>query len=165
MDWNLINTGALLLLYILVLGFWKPWTKSYADEKGKNFARKEDLDVILAEVRAVTITQKEIESKLSGDLWNQQMHWNQKKDIYADLLNFSQDLAEAYGGMPAILKMRADTRPEYKAEGDKNLSKCLTRMLDSHTHFRRAVMLALIFTNPECVTTLKTFLASSTTGS
>ncbi len=68
MDWNWIHTIAIVVLNTLVLMIWKPWAKGYAGEKGKNLARTEDLDRIVAEVRAVTITQKEIEAKISGDM-------------------------------------------------------------------------------------------------
>jgi hypothetical protein len=82
--WTFVYVLAAGALNALILGIWKPWGAAYAGEKGKNLARKEDLDAILAEVRAVTITQKEIEHKLAGDLWNQQVLWNQKRDIYGD---------------------------------------------------------------------------------
>ena len=68
MDWSLVISGAGFTLNALVIGFWRPWLSAYGGEKGKNLARKEDLSEILAEVRAVTKTQKEIESKLAGDL-------------------------------------------------------------------------------------------------
>ena len=45
-DQNTINTVALAVLYVLVLGVWKPWSAAYAREKGKNLARKEDLSLI-----------------------------------------------------------------------------------------------------------------------
>jgi hypothetical protein len=47
---------AMVLLNILFWLIWKPWAGAYAGEKGKNFARKEDLNEILAEVWAVTAT-------------------------------------------------------------------------------------------------------------
>ena len=56
-----------------LLADWKPWAGAYAGEKGKNFARKEDLNEILAEVWAVTATQREIEAKITGELWKRQM--------------------------------------------------------------------------------------------
>ena len=73
-------------LTIVFLWFWKPWAGAYAGEKGKNLARKEDLEQILAEVRAVTITQREIEAKISGDMWERQWRLNQKRDVYTSLL-------------------------------------------------------------------------------
>jgi hypothetical protein len=87
MDWNWLYGAALVGLNNLVLGFWKPWAKDYAGEKGKNFARKEDLDLILAEVRAVTATQKQIEARISNEVWQQQWRLTQLRDAYALLLD------------------------------------------------------------------------------
>src|ERR1700730_13504233 len=152
-----------VVLNVAVFAFWKPWLSGYTAEKSKTFARKEDLDTILAEVRAVTITQKEIEAKLTSQQWDRQMRWNQKRDIYGDLLTSSQDLGQAFGEMPATLKMRADPRPEFKAEGEKNLSNCLIRIRNANPNFSKVMMLALIFTSPECCETLRAFAKDRTT--
>ena len=79
MDWSLMVSGAALALNAVVIGFWKPWLGAYGGEKGKNLARKEDLDTILAEVRAVTFTQKEIETTLNNGMWNRQTLWAQAR--------------------------------------------------------------------------------------
>lgn len=158
MDWQIVNSIATVALYVLILGVWKPWTRAYADEKGKNFARKEDLNEILAEVRA----QKEIEAKLTGEQWDRQMRWNQKRDLYVDLLTFTQDLGQAFGEIPATLKMRADPRPNYSAEGAKNFSNCLTRINENQVKFAKTLILSHIFTMPECFTTLTEFVKSRT---
>jgi membrane protein implicated in regulation of membrane protease activity len=86
MDWTWLYGVAFVALNNLVLYFWKPWADAYAGEKGKNLARKEDLAAILAEVRAVAIAQKEIDAKISGELWERQCRLNQKRDAYANLL-------------------------------------------------------------------------------
>lgn len=84
--------------------------------------------------------------------------------MYADLLKFTQELAHGYGRIPSILKMRADPRPEFAAEGDKNLTKCLNHIAKSNVSFGRATLLAFIFTMPECVALLKDFLSTRTRG-
>jgi hypothetical protein len=61
MDWNWLYVAAAVVINRLIFAVWNPWAGAYAGEKGKNFARKEDLDAILAEVRSVTAIQKEIE--------------------------------------------------------------------------------------------------------
>jgi membrane protein implicated in regulation of membrane protease activity len=71
--WILVSAAAVVVINNLVLWLWKPWTEAYAGEKGKNLARKEDLDKILEEVHAVTQMQKEIEAKISGDAWDTAM--------------------------------------------------------------------------------------------
>lgn len=74
-------------LNALIFCLWKPWLGAYGSEKGKNLARKEDLDLLVAEVKAVTRGQEEIKSQLAGDLWSKQTLWNEKKSVYAQLLN------------------------------------------------------------------------------
>src|SRR5215831_14476314 len=60
--------------------------KAESVEHGKNLARKEDLENIVAEVRAITATQKEIEAKISGDAWRRQWILDHKREFYVDLL-------------------------------------------------------------------------------
>jgi hypothetical protein len=110
--WLIVSPFIATALTIIIFWFWKPWAGAYAGEKGKNLARKEDLDAILAEVRAVTITQKEIEHKLSGDLWHQQVKWNHKRDAYLDLLKVAYKAWESYTGIAAILRHRAVSADE-----------------------------------------------------
>jgi hypothetical protein len=102
MGWTPVYVGAGVVANRLIFYIWKPWGTGYAEEKGKNFARKEDLNEILAEVRAVTIVQKEIESKLSGDLWDRQTRWNQKKDLYGELLGLISKLSDSCAGLRAV---------------------------------------------------------------
>ena len=100
MDWNALYVLAGAALNALIIGIWKPWGTAHAGEKGKNFARKEDLDVILAEVRAVTITQKEIEHKLGTEFWHTQMQWNEKRDMYVRLIRATLDIQNVYSAFP-----------------------------------------------------------------
>jgi hypothetical protein len=89
MDW--IYAVAVVVFNTAVLWFWKPWSQAYSGEKGKHLARKEDLEKILAEVRVVTATQKEIESRISGALWDRQWRLNHKLDIYSRALRAISD--------------------------------------------------------------------------
>jgi hypothetical protein len=99
------------LLTILLLWFWKPWASAYAGEKAKNLARKEDLEKILAEVRAVTITQKEIESKISSDMWGCQWRLNQTRDAYAGLLRALSGVLAAFVERNVLIKQGGDPGP------------------------------------------------------
>jgi type IV secretory pathway VirB4 component len=64
---------------------------AYVAAKGKNLARKEDLDGLVAEVRAVTIVQKEIEAKISDKVWERQWRLDQKRDNYSQMLRAISD--------------------------------------------------------------------------
>ncbi len=142
MDFNWVNDIATAGLTLLVLWFWKPWSQAYAGEKGKNLARKEDLETILAEVRSVTITQKEIEAKLSGDLWTRQMHWNQKREFYADLLTYIHESQIGYADLIVALRT-----------GQSNKS-ALEKLRDQAGKFGRLYALSCIFPSAHCESAL-----------
>jgi hypothetical protein len=57
---------------------------SYFKKKGENLATHEDINKLVDQVRAVTTTTKEIEAKISGDLWDRQKQWELKRDILFD---------------------------------------------------------------------------------
>ena len=108
MDWTPVYVGGSVVANWLILYLWQPWGQAYAGEKGKNLARKEDLDTILAEVRAITITQKEIEARLAGDLWSHQMIWNQKKEIYGELIKAALEMQNGYQAIRSMMAVNAE---------------------------------------------------------
>ena len=65
-------------LISLFVGF---YLAGYLREKGKNLATHEDIVKDLAQVRAVTTTTKEIEAKISNDVWDRQKRWELKRDL------------------------------------------------------------------------------------
>jgi hypothetical protein len=58
---------------------------SYLKKKGENLATHEDINKLLAQVSAVTQTTKEIEAKISDDVWSRQKHWEMKRDVIFDV--------------------------------------------------------------------------------
>jgi hypothetical protein len=141
-DWiSWLQGVALVVLNNLVLGFWKPWASAYAGEKAKTLARKEDLDKILAEVRAVTVATKEIEAKISGELWDRQMHWTQKRDVYGDMARNVNELMDAY----------IEWHSKFKAEcGAELLSQASHRLRLGYEEYFRSCAVARIFASAEC---------------
>lgn len=150
-DWGTISLTSLgsVLLNAIVLGFWKPWAAAYSGEKGKNLARKEDITTILAEVRAVTIAQKEIESKLTGDLWYRQMRWNQKRDTYIELIKHVNDLMAGYYHLAALIKGGAEEKTKFEHWDS---------LKSAHVEFTRLTRVAQIFTNKQSVEAANAFM-------
>ncbi len=146
MDWTWIHTVAIVGLNNLVLWIWKPWANAYAGEKGKNLARKEDLNEIVAEVRAVAIAQKEIEAKISGELWNNQMIWHQKRDFYIELLQrvdgFRSDCIWA----------------EMQIANNQQTGTEWTRIAKGLSELARMWTLAQVFANDACKDAMREFL-------
>jgi hypothetical protein len=57
---------------------------SYLKKKGENLATHEDIAKVLEDLRQVTTTTKEIEAKISGELWDRQKQWELKREILFD---------------------------------------------------------------------------------
>jgi hypothetical protein len=54
---------------------------AYLKKKGENLATQEDVDKLVEQVQAVTTTTKEIEAKVSGEVWNRQRRWELKRNV------------------------------------------------------------------------------------
>ena len=161
MDLSLILSGATLLLNAIVVGFWKPWLSAYGGEKAKNFARKEDLDLILAEVRAVTITQKEIELKLSGDLWQRQMQWNETRTVYGNLIAVLHKLQVTCNAMivSAGLMLNEQLSAQERAKVRPKLNASVAAYTTLEQELMGLTALAEIFASSECRQLLSNFLS------
>jgi len=53
---------------------------AYLKKKGENLATREDIDGLVEQVRAVTQAAKEIEAKISDQVWDRQRLWEMKRD-------------------------------------------------------------------------------------
>jgi hypothetical protein len=54
---------------------------AYLKKKGENLATHEDIDKLVVEVSAVTKATKEIESKITSDVWDRQKRWELKREV------------------------------------------------------------------------------------
>jgi hypothetical protein len=54
---------------------------AYLKKKGENLATHEDLEKVLVEVRATTKATKEIEAKITDEVWGRQQRWQMKRDV------------------------------------------------------------------------------------
>lgn len=88
------STTTLIALPLLsALGGWfGSYMRGYMTEKGKNLATHEDIDKLVEQVKAVTQTTKEIEAKISDQVWDRQRRWELKRDL---VLKISDQLSIA----------------------------------------------------------------------
>lgn len=73
------------LLLTLVLAGGGAFFGAYFKEKGKNLATQEDIGKVVEQVAAVTKTTKEIEAKISSEVWDRQKRWELKRDVLFEL--------------------------------------------------------------------------------
>jgi hypothetical protein len=71
--------------------------KGYLGEKGKRLATHEDIEGVLKEVRAVTHETETIKAQISADARNRETVWNQRRDIYGEVLQAIDDYRKIIG--------------------------------------------------------------------
>ena len=86
---------------------------AYLKKKGENLATHEDIDKLVDQIKAVTIATKEIEAKISGDLWDRQKRWELKRDVLFELTKRIPLAGDALSRMVAVYTLN-------KAAGDKH---------------------------------------------
>ena len=59
---------------------------AYLKKKGENLATHEDLAALVEQMKAVTNATKEIEAKISTDMWHRQNRWEMRKDAILEAL-------------------------------------------------------------------------------
>lgn len=82
-----LMTGQGLILWFLVTlvgSFGGAWFGAYFKKKGENFATHEDIDKLVDQVKAVTTATKQIEAKISDEVWDRQKRWEVKRDALID---------------------------------------------------------------------------------
>jgi hypothetical protein len=150
-NWDTISLTALagVVLNGILLWFWKPWLGAYGGEKGKNLARKEDLDAIVAEMRAVTIAQKGIESKLAEDLWRTQLSVQQIKDTYVGIIQLNNEIQTLFLGTDAEFTTIEHLGEEEQKKAWVSLGGLIVEVAKKDRELNRLSAILQIFTHDE----------------
>jgi len=155
MGW--IAFGALAVLNLLVVIVWKPFLHSYATEKGKQLATKEDIDNVLSQVRAVTKETESIRADIQGAVWERQTAWAQKRDIYAALLKTVMELQSSF------VKVYSASRP-LNAYAAADLDQIFSECGQQSTQLRQHYALGLIFLSREACEAVNAYIEDSGSG-
>jgi hypothetical protein len=99
---SLLSPWVLALVPLISAGV-GAYLGAYLNEKAKNFARREDIDKITAEVQAVTRTTEEIKADISGGLWDRQKQWEMKKEVLCEASKSVASIEERIVRVQAVL--------------------------------------------------------------
>jgi hypothetical protein len=84
------------LLVTTLIGAWfGSFVGSYLKKKAENIAIHEDINKLVEQVAAVTRTTKEIEAKISNEVWDRQRRWEVKKEALVELTKALADFTNA----------------------------------------------------------------------
>src|SRR5260370_24671306 len=85
-------------LGVLVSGFLGLFA-GYMKKKGENLATHEDIGKLVEQMSAVTKATKDIEAKISSDMWDRQRRWELKREV---LLEATRTLADVEDGLHTL---------------------------------------------------------------
>jgi hypothetical protein len=83
---------------------------SYMKKKGENRAIHEDIEKLVDQVRAVTTATKEIEAKISGDVWDRQKRWELKREVLFDATRRLADIEDGLLSLDSVLQVERKER-------------------------------------------------------
>jgi hypothetical protein len=108
-------------LYVIVpiISFVGGWLGSflgaYLKKKGENLATHEDISELVEQVSAVTKATKEIEARISDEVWDRQRLWEMKRDAFFVLMKAESAAANALFGFMSACDVAKDHPPENQA--------------------------------------------------
>ena len=79
-------TYLMLFVVCAVSGFLGSYFSSYAKQKGKNFATKEDLDILIEKTGVLAKAAEEVKSEIARNSWVESKKWQLKFRIYTEVL-------------------------------------------------------------------------------
>src|ERR1017187_7727108 len=82
-----------------VIGGGGAYLGSYLKKKGENWATHEDVDKLVKQMAAVTQATKEIEAKISNDVWERQRKWDVKREAIFEAV---RELASVEYGLAMV---------------------------------------------------------------
>jgi hypothetical protein len=79
---------------------------AYLKKKGENLATHEDIDKLVSQVAAVTSTTKEIEARISKEVWDRQKHWEMKREVLFEAAKRMEEMDDGLISLDSLLRMQ-----------------------------------------------------------
>ena len=124
-----MNPVVLSFLTIIGAGI-SAYFGAYLKKKGENLATHEDINKVLVEVRATTQATKEIEAKISDEVWDRQKRWELKREVLFEAMRRVADIEEVLNTLNAIFRMNAQRT--VSVEASRSEPRCTPNRLYLH---------------------------------
>ncbi|MFI5088604.1 MAG: hypothetical protein ACHP7P_00925 [Terriglobales bacterium] len=137
-------------LATLVSAFVGAYVAGYLRKKGENLATHEDVDRLVDQVSAVTKATKEIETKISGELWSSQKRWEMKREV---LFEAAKSIAEIDNALLDLDTLVRVAKPEDSTWNESRHQRVMAWARASN-RFEEAALLAAIVCSKETTDSL-----------
>lgn len=134
------------------------YLSSYLKKKAEHLATREEFKDLQRETAELTRTTKEIEAKISDDVWNRQRRWELKRDI---LLEMAKKISGAYDALSQVFAALQVEKTEEKtgnapAESERpETLRAAEKWDDASTELDTTVGQVALVCNPELTTALR----------
>lgn len=129
------------------------YLSSYLKKKAEHLATREQFKDLQRETAELTRTTKEIEAKISDDVWNRQRRWELKRDL---LLEMAKKMSAAYDALTAVYatyKTIAKKTGEVLTE--PTIARAIGKWALASTEFDTMVSQVALVCNPELTQALR----------
>jgi hypothetical protein len=128
---------------------------SYLKRKGENLATHEDIDKLVDQVSAVTTATKEIEAKISSDVWDRQKQWELKRDALFEVTKRIAAVNGALFDMRVVYSFPSENGKESlpTAEASEASQKCR----EAESSFDQSTLIVHLVCGEEVSRLLRTF--------
>jgi hypothetical protein len=141
--------GAAIALISFMAG---SYLRAYLTRKGENLATREDIANLVAQMSAVTQATKDIEAKVSNEVWDRQKRWELKRDV---LFEATRKLADVEDGLLALEVVLQVEHKEPKKEDDlgwvESKHARMTKWTRASSEFDEARLLVLMVCEKETI--------------
>jgi hypothetical protein len=136
---------------------------AYLRKKGENLATQEDIGKLVEQVAAVTKATKEIEAKISDEVWGRQRVWEMKRDAFFALMKAESRVTDALIDLSSACATAKKNSP-ITPTGQELTQKAAETWFAASADFQSAGARARIVCGPDLEKRIKsmgTFLAST----
>jgi hypothetical protein len=130
---------------------------AYLKTKAQNLATHEDIDKLVVQVKAVTTATKEIEAKISIDVWDRQKRWEIKRDAIFETVKNVGPLTDALTGLQSVFKAAQQSGDPENLLWKANKLEAVSTWTRISTDFERTKLLTSLVCGKEVQKAFATF--------
>jgi hypothetical protein len=150
---------SLLKLAIVIFGAgFGAYLGSYLKRKGENLATHEDIDNLVQQVSAVTKATKEIEARISDDVWDRQKRWELRREVLFETTKRIASVRAALFTMSVVYSLRRnegeDKDEPIKSHMVETENEASGKVLEAGRDFEQARFLAELVCGKEVTSLL-----------
>jgi hypothetical protein len=135
-----------LALTTLVSAFIGSYLAAYLKKKGENLATHEDINKLVEQVGAVTKATKDIEAKISNEVWDRQKRWELRREVLFEATRRLSVLDKAVVAYGATLKIDENLRD---GAWDSVFHRGAAKLRDASSAFNETQQLVAVVCNKE----------------